>query len=89
MDLSNNSEKIDIENSQNLSLENLRRRDLQYKKLEGTDPITIYYEEILNDDVDKLLYYNYEYVNGHEDNYSKLYKNDEYMLKFNISEPNE
>jgi len=89
-DLSNQiDDDIDIKNNQNLSLENIRRRDIKNINLEGKNPSTIFYDEMLGDEIDKLTYVNLSNIKHplHSHN-TKLFINNEYFIKFDMNSPN-
>ena len=89
-DIENNNKTVEpLKNLQDLGLENTRRRHLKYKKIEGSEPNILYYDEMLSNSMDKLLYSNYDSIYNNYDSYTKYYENNEYLLKFELDEPNE
>jgi len=89
-DLSNSGIEVpEISISQNLSLENIRRRDFQHVNLEGKDPNIIFYDEMLGDDIDKLTFVNLSNMRHPLHNHNtKFFTKDEYLIKFDLSEQN-
>lgn len=84
-----NNNFLKIKNLWDLNLENTRRRDLKYVDIDGSEPSVIYYNEMLSNSLDKFLYSNYDSIYNHHDSYTKYYENNEYLIKFELDEPNE
>jgi hypothetical protein len=76
---------VNTNNFNDISLENVRKRDLTYKKLEGISPINIFYDDMVSDDLDKLIYFNLENTNANWGNTS-FYKNNEFSQKMDLSQ---
>lgn len=87
-DLNKNTRTIVKDGSySSLNLENIRKRDLIFKKLEGTSPLNIFYDEMISDDLDKLIYYNLENANANWGN-SSFYKKNEFSQKMDLTQKN-
>jgi hypothetical protein len=75
-----------VNNVQSISLENLRRRDLQYKKLDGNDPVSYFYDEMISEDIEKEIYRNLDNISGiSPKSFSSYYKNNEFVTKSNTN----